>query len=212
MELLGRAHSVSPDNAWVHAMEADVLGIADDWLGSLAAAERAWALDYRASWSGTSLAASLMNCDDMEEAVRRLELATAETQSPELLRTACWYQCALAEVLEGEKRAEQLANARKLMARIEPLAPLADREFRAGLAKTRLDIAQLAGDHAEMERWAEEARSPFHRQVLANLKENPSGWLVRLPYKRRLQKHQECVPTSVASALSRPVWRSRLKS
>jgi hypothetical protein len=53
-----------------------------------------------------------------------------------------------------------------------------------------------------MERWAKELRSPFHRQVLANLKRNPEGYCVCLPYRRTLQKHVECVPTSVGSALS----------
>ena len=86
--------------------------------------------------------------------------------------------------------------------RIEPLSPLADRELRADLARIHLDIATLADDHAAVEVWAERARSPFHRQLLANLKSNPKGRRIRLPYRRVLQKHSECVPTSVSSALS----------
>jgi tetratricopeptide (TPR) repeat protein len=201
-ELIEHAHDLSPDNAWLYSMESNVLGIADDWSESLRSAERAWELDRHSLWSATSLATALLNVGEIHEACRRLETVTVDTQSAQLAQTACWYQCAITEVLEGNERAESLSKARNLALKIEPLAPLADRDFKTSLARTWLDIAELSEDHTEMERWAKELRSPFQRQVLANLKRNPNGRRVRLPYKRTLQKHIECVPTSVGSALS----------
>jgi predicted Zn-dependent protease len=201
-ELLQRAHAMSPNSAWIYSIEADVLGFVDDWQASLRSAERAWGLDRNSLWAATSLATALMNVGDVRQAARRLAMTTSDTQSAELMRTACWYQCAITELLEDGERVESLAKARELALKIEPLAPLADRDFRASLARIWLDIAELGGDHGEMERWAKELRSPFHRQVLANLKRNPEGQCIRLPYRRTLQKHAECVPTSVGSALS----------
>ena len=201
-ELMRQAHALSPDSAWLYAMESDVHGMADDWVAALASAERAWQLDPASPWAGASLGTALLNCGELDEAVRRLEGSAADSQSAQLVQTACWYRCAATELLEGDAREASLEKARALAARIAPLAPLADREFRRSHARTWLDIGQLAGNHEEMEHWAEEAGSPFHRQVLANLKRNPQGRVMRLPYRRTLQRHQECVPASVASALS----------
>ena len=53
-----------------------------------------------------------------------------------------------------------------------------------------------------MERWAEEVRIPFYRKILANLRQNPKGRRIRLPFPRAIQKHEACLPTSVASALA----------
>jgi tetratricopeptide (TPR) repeat protein len=201
-DLLQQAHALSPDSAWLYSLEANAHGFADDWQSSLRSAERAWELDPRSSWAGTSLATALLNLGQIQESVRYLTLATENTQSIQLVQSACWHQCAIAEVLEGDDRSEALAKARALTLQLEPLSPLADKEFKNAVARAWLDIAQLADDRAEMERWTTEARSPFHRQVLANLKRNPDGRRIRLPYLRTVQKHLECVPTSVSSALS----------
>src|SRR5260370_3045620 len=82
------------------------------------------------------------------------------------------------------------------------LAPLADRETRDWFGRSRLDIAELKDDHAAMECWSNEARSPFHRKLLENLRKNPNGLRIRMPFRRAIQKHDECLPTSVASALA----------
>ncbi len=201
-ELMREAHALDPESSWLYSLDSDIHGMADDWPAALLSAERAWQLDPAAAWSAASLGSALLNCGELDEAVRRLEASAVGTQSASLVQTACWYRCAATELLEGDARAESLERARALAGQIAPLAPLADREFRAGLARTWLDIAQLAGDHEGMERWADEAGSPFHRKVLSNLRSNPGGKVVRLPYRRALQRHMECVPASVASALS----------
>ncbi|HEX5283886.1 MAG TPA: tetratricopeptide repeat protein [Bryocella sp.] len=201
-ELLKRAHEISPENAWVWSQEADVYGMGDQWQDSLQSAESGFRADPHSPWPILSLGTALLNLGKIREAVERLSRAAETSQFSYIVQTACWYHCALAETLEGDEQREVLAAAHKLAERIEPMAPLADREFRAALARTRLDLAEMSDDHLAMEHWAREARSPFHRKVLANLKANPSGKRIRLPYRRTIQKHVECVPTSISSALS----------
>jgi hypothetical protein len=108
----------------------------------------------------------------------------------------------LAETLDGESRRSALDHALELADRLPTLAPLADRDPRRFFSRIRLDIAELADDHAEMEHWAEEARIPFYRKILANLRQNPQGHRIRLPFPRTIQKHEACLPTSLASALA----------
>jgi tetratricopeptide (TPR) repeat protein len=201
-ELLCQAHSIFPDSSWITSLEADVLGLSDDWSGSLLAAARARDLDSRSPKALSSLAAALMNLGRIGETLHPLATAAAYSQSPILVQAACWFHCAVAEVSDGEERRRLLRKADELANQTEARALLADRSFKIGLARNRLDIAKLGDDHAEMERWAAEARSPFHRRMLANLKRNPDGKRVLLPFRRRIQKHSECVPTSIGSALS----------
>lgn len=201
-ELMRRAHELSPGSAWVFSQEADIFGMADDWRESLRSAEVGCQADPLSPWPILSLANALLNLGEINEAVARLSDAAKESQFFQVIQTACWYHCALAETLEGDRRNQILTDAQSLAERIGPLAPLADREFKADLARTWLDVAEMKDDHAGMERWTPVARSPFHRKVLANLTSNPDGKRIRLSYRRTIQKHAECVPTSIASALS----------
>jgi tetratricopeptide (TPR) repeat protein len=201
-ELLQRAHELSPASAWVLSQESDVFGMADRWQDAIISAELGCEADPRSPWPVLSLATALLNLGEIERAVSRISQAAEDSQYFHVVQTACWYHCALAETIEGEERRRTLDSARQLAERIKPMAPLADREFNATLARTWLDLAEMNDDHAAMERWAQEAGSPFHRKVLTNLKANPHGKRIRLPYQRTIQKHVECVPTSISSALS----------
>ena len=201
-ELLKEAHRLLPNDSWVFGCQSDCFGLAEDWQSAHEAAEESFRLDPRSPWAAPRLSTALLNLGRIEEAAERIVRTAAEGQSCELVQAAIWYQCALAEVSEGPARADAIAGARNLAVRLEPLAPLADREFRTGTARIWLDIAQLEGDRAAMAHWSQFARSPFHRSALENLARNPHGRTVILPYKRLLQKTLECVPTSVASALS----------
>ena len=201
-DLLNQAHTLSPGSAWIFSQEADVLGMADLWSDSLHSAEQGCKADPNSPWPVLSLATALLNLGDIQGAVHRLSEAAENSQYFHLVQTACWYHCAFAETLDGDRRRDVLDAARKLADRLEPMAPLADREFRSSLARTWLDLAEMTDDHAAMERWAQEARSQFHRRVLNNLKANPHSRRVRLPYRRTIQRYAECVPTSISSALS----------
>ena len=149
-----------------------------------------------------SLAGSLLNLRRVQEAADRLSASAENGQSYEIASLGCWYLCALAETHSGDERTRIVNRARQLADKLETLAALADRESRSQFARTRLDIAEISDDHAAMERWAAEARSPFHRKVLENLRANPKGLRIRLPLRHAIQKHNACLPTSLASALA----------
>jgi tetratricopeptide (TPR) repeat protein len=201
-ECISLAHSLVTNDSWVQTCEASVLGMADRWSDALCAAERAWEVDPGSPFAANSLGASLLHLGRVQEAADRLYGCANTSQSYQIVAEACWFQCAIAETLDERQRHDCLERARSLAAKLPRLAPLADRETRTNFARMQLDIAELADDHAEIEHWSAELRSPFHRQLLANLKKNTSGKRIRLPFHRTIQTYQACVPASIAAALS----------
>jgi len=199
---LERAHSLRDRDAWVWSCESFVLGLEDRWEEALNCAESAWEINPGAPFAAGALSDSLLNLRRVEEAAERLRSASKDCQSYEVVQLACWHQCAVAETLDGESRHHALENALGLAEQLPRLAPLADRGPRRFFSRIRLDIAELADDHREMARWAEEARIPFYRKVLSNLRQNPKGRRIRLPFHRAIQKHSACLPTSLGSALA----------
>jgi tetratricopeptide (TPR) repeat protein len=196
------AHRLKPEDGWVLSCESTVFGREDRWEEALESAEIAWRLSRGAPYAAWSLSASLLALRKADEAATRLERAAEQTQSWEIASLACWHLCALTETLPEEERCSLLSRARHLAGRLPGLAPLADRETRRLIAHKQLDIAQLADDHAAMAVWSKEVHSPFYDQVLANLRSNPSGMRTRLPLRHAVQKHDACLPTSLASALA----------
>jgi tetratricopeptide (TPR) repeat protein len=201
-QCIERAHSLQRRDGWITSCESDVLGLEDRWNEALKCAELAWEINPGAPHAARSLSTSLLNLGRVRESAGRLAAASENSQSYEVVQLACWYHCALAETLDGDGRRRALDDALAFAERLPRLAPLADRNPRRFFSRIRLDIAELTDDHAEMERWAEEVRIPFYRKILANLRQNPKGHRVRLPFPRTIQKHEACLPTSLASALA----------
>lgn len=197
-----RAKSLGSEKSWVFSCESDVLRLKDKRDDALRSAEIAWEMNAGTPYGARSLGESLVSLGRIREAAERLSRAASKSESFEVALTACWYACALAETIEGDERGHVLARAEELVQQASNMAPLADREARTWFARSRLDIAELKDDHLGIERWAEEVRSPFHRKVLENMRKNPSGLRIRMPFRRTLQKYEECLPTSVASALA----------
>ena len=189
------------EDGWVLSCQATVFGLEDRWGDALRSAELAWEVNPGAPYAAHSLGQSLLNLRRVREAADRLSAAAESCQSFEVATAACWHLCALAETLDANESGSILSRARTLAGHFASLAPLADRETRALFARIWLDIAQHADDHEAMERWSDEARSPFHRALSKNLRANPNGLRIRLPFRRGIQKHNACLPTSVASAL-----------
>jgi len=199
---LKRVRSYSTPDGWVESCQSSVLGMADRWEEALRAAERSWELSHAAPYAAQSLGLSLLNLGRGDEAASRVTEATADCQSYEIVHLACWLQCALADRREGEERLQTIARAKELAEWLPALAPLADRDTRALFAHVHLDIASLLGNHQEMETWAEKVRYPFYRTFVQNLRRRSGGRRIRLPYLPLLQKHQTCLPTSIASVLA----------
>jgi len=201
-ECLTTAHTLFPNDGWAWSCESNVLGMEDRWSDSLAAAEKACALDPGAPYALNAVGTSLLHLDRADEAAERTAAAAERTQSFQVMAEASWYQCAVAESLEDDQRRLRLDKARFFADELSRLAPLADRETRAAMARVQLDVAGLADDRPQIERWNSELRSPFHRQLLKNLQKNSAGKRIRLPFRPIVQTHQTCVPASVAVALS----------
>ncbi len=197
-----RARSFQSSQNWVLTCESNVFGLEDRWSEALTSAERSWELMPGTPFAGHSLGQSLLKLRRIPEAADRLVAAVDHTESYEIAQLACWHLCVLAETVQGDERSRILGRARELAEQLSSLAPLADRESNVLFARMWLDIAELEDDHAAMERWSNAVRSPFHRKVLENLRKNPSGLRVRLPFRRAIQKYEECLPTSIASALA----------
>lgn len=196
------AHESAPGDSWVLSLESGVYGIADRWSDALLSAERALEVDPGAPFAVRHLGMALLNLGRAEEAAARLFVEAESSQSYELVINACWHQCAFAEILNGEQRRFALNRAGELASRLPSLMPLADRETRRSIAHTNLDIADLADDYEGIERWSGEVGSPFHQIALANFARNIEGKRIRLPFRRAIQKHQACVPTSIEAAMS----------
>jgi cellulose synthase operon protein C len=199
---LERAHAIGRKDGWVNSCESDVLGIEDRWDEALHSAEQAWAMNPGAPFAARSLTISLLNLRRVHDSAQWLAAAAQDCQSYEIVHLAGWYHCALAETLEGNQRRQALDCAQSFAEQLPALLPLADRESRSLLARTRLDIAELSDDHEQMQRWAKEVRIPFYRRVLENLRKHPALPRIRLPFRRAVQKHQACLPTALSSALA----------
>jgi len=201
-ECLALAHALAPNDSWVLTCESNTLGSADRWPDALRSADRAWEVDPGSPFAANSLGSSLLHLGRVQESVDLLSSAAENSQAFQVVIEACWYQCALAETLEGEPRRLVLERARSLADKLPGLAPLADRETNTAFARSNLDIAELADDYAGIERWSTQLRSPFHRQLLRNLNKNTEGKRIRLPFHRTIQTHETCVPASISVALS----------
>jgi len=199
---IDRAKSLEIRESWVFSCESDVFGLEDRWDEALKSAEISWEMNAGTPYGAHSLGNSLVYLRRIREAAERLSSAAEGCESFEVGQLASGHMCTLAETVEGEERSLVLGRAEELAEQVLKLAPLADRETRGWFARSRLDIAELKDDHAAMERWANEVRSPFHRKVLENLRKNPNGLRIRMPFRHAIQKHDECLPTSVASALA----------
>jgi tetratricopeptide (TPR) repeat protein len=199
---LARAQALLPDNAWVLCCEANVLGTEDRWLEALARAERAWEIRPGSIYAADALGSCLLNLGRVHESSRRLASAAKDTQSYQVIALACWHLCTACETLDGDARVAVLDEANALANRLESVAPLADREARRGFALVRLDIAGCRNDPDAVKTWAEELSAPFFTHVLDNMKRNPSGTRLRLPFRPAIQKFNACLPTSIASAVA----------
>lgn len=201
-ECLSLARKCQTSESWIFSCESDVFACEDRWLEALKSAEASWEINPGAPYAARSLAGSLLNLRRVEQAASRLAEAAESGESYEIAITAAWYLCASAETCVGDRKLMALSRAKHLANRASILAPLADREAQAAIARAHLDVADVSGDRHALEQWAKAARSPFHRKVLQNLQSNPDGFRIRLPFLHSIQKHNECLPTSIASAMA----------
>ncbi len=200
---LATAATLGIESAWVRCCEAEVLCFEDRWPQALEAIEASWALSPGMPQGAATLGRILTKLGRTDQAAARLQAIAQQKQSYELALTAIWYLCAVAERAPREENLRLTGQAAQLAQDLEVLAPLADAELHEHLALVRLDIAWLRKDRAAMQAEAAAVQHPFYQTVLANIEANPAGRETVTGYDPVFQKHNTCLPASVASVLGR---------
>jgi tetratricopeptide (TPR) repeat protein len=197
---LDRARAVGVDRAWVDIMTISVLLHEDRAAEAATLAEATWASAPGNPGAASSLADALGRVGRMREAAEQLVAHTsAHPQSIEVRLTALH---ALASSVERDGAgADATATLHALAHGLEDLAPLADRAQREahGIARTR--VAEVVQDREAFRSHVRALRSPFFRAVSKNLEANPCGERVLVAHRFERQRHDTCLPASVASAL-----------
>src|SRR5215467_13869618 len=130
-DCIKRAHELGSESVWVLSCASNVFAMMDDWQAALRCAEQAVSIDPAAHYAIDPLSTALLHLGRIEESADRTFAAAESAQSYQVVQTACWHQCALAETVDETARGEVLERARTLANRLDELAPLADRESKA---------------------------------------------------------------------------------
>lgn len=200
---LAMALELEVEKAWVHCCQAEVLCLEDRWPEALAAAGIAWQLSPGMPQASATYGKVMAKCGRIREAALALHPVALAKQSFETILTAVWYICAVAERSPRDEMRELAHQARVLADRLEALTPLADAEGRSNQARIHIDIAWLLRDFQGMAQQAANIQHPFYQRILENVGANPPGEAHISPYKPVFQKHNTCLPTSVAAVLGR---------
>ena len=196
---INAANELNITQAWVKCCEAEVLCLEDRWPEALKAAEMSWVISPGMPQVATTLGRVKALMGDIPEAAFTILEAAGKIQSFETLLVGLWYLCAHAErspKAESEKLARE---AWELTDKILPLAPLADQSLLSKMAAIRSDIAWLMNDRVSMKAQAKDLQHPFYQKVIKNIETNETGVEYITGYKSIFQKHNTCLPTSIAA-------------
>ncbi len=198
---LDKARDLDPQDPWITTCVAEIHMLADHWVEALDAAERAWEAARGMPLSATMLSRCLVTCGRREEAATRIAEVADGSESFSVVLLGVWLLCAWGEQLEEHERVDVIARARAMVQLLPRLTPLPDAETQQSIARAGLDVAELAGDCEEVDRWNRQLKSPYFRTVLNNTRRNPNGRRIRLAYRPVAQKHDTCLPSSLSVAL-----------
>ncbi|MHC4200101.1 MAG: tetratricopeptide repeat protein, partial [Planctomycetota bacterium] len=199
--LVEQAKAICADDAWAWVSESRVLLAEDRWAEALDAAERAAGMQPSTPHTVDVVCTSLAKLGRFEEAAEHARKVAKEGQSYEVVSVAVWYLLAASERVRDEARRSRAREAYDLSGQLEPLAPLADRDTKSAIARIRSDAAFVLGDRALLTEHAHRVRSRFFREVARNLERSSGGRSVEVQARPVLQKHNTCLPASVASVL-----------
>lgn len=186
------------------AMQASVYLLEDRCAEAWAIGERAWAQEPGSAPAAHVVADALSRLGRAEEAAERLATTAETTQTAQIAAMAASRLIGCAEALDVDApaRAALVARAAQFVDRYASLVPLADREERAALARTRCDLADVSADHEALRRWGPLSGIHYYRRVADNLSRNPSGVRVLLPHTPVRQNHETCAPASFVTCMS----------
>lgn len=200
---LSSALELNTERAWVSCCQAEVLCYEDRWPEALTAAETAWELSPGMPPAAASLGRILAKLGRTAEAMERILLVARNGQSHECLFTGIYYLCAMAEKGTGADGRRLAGEALNLADQLPALTPLADEDCLSHQALVRMDIAWQLQDRKLMRAQADKITHPFYRTILDNIERNPASEVLISGYQPVYQKHNTCLPTSVAAVLGR---------
>lgn len=201
--LLSSAKELNTERAWIRCCEAEVLCCEDRWPEALTSADKAWRLSPGMSHAAGILGRILGKMGRIEEAMERILDVARNGQSYECLLTGIHYLCAVAEKHTGDDCRRLAGEALELADRLPALTPLADDHCISQRALVRMNIAWLLQDRDLMRAQADKINHPFYQTILKNIERNPASEVFVSDYQPIFQKHNACLPTSVASVLGR---------
>lgn len=187
--MLARAAAEQAAGPWILTVEAFILEQRDRYPESLAAARRAhearpW---YRPAVQAIGHALQLLDRDD--EALAFLNEASRHLESVHVIR-----QLALLQQEHG-----LFEEALLSLARVEQLAPLADRRAKDWVARQRVHLHCLRRDSTAALAGALQLDDPYHRDLAERLRNGASQKrvLLELPFVR--QHHMTCAPATLSA-------------
>lgn len=199
-ELIQRALVVREARGYVLSTHADILLLEDRWDEALEVARHAWAASPGQPYAADTLHRALSALGREAEAVETLlQWAAAGGQSGDCLMIAIGAAISVSGRLESAERSALLARIAGWVERVPDYFPLADRHMRRAMLHQRLLLASERRDHEAIARYGPEADHPFFNAVRENLAKHPDGARVLVPHKPVRQRHNTCMPASVAA-------------
>lgn len=198
--MLRRAEDTGQAKSWVLSNRAWVLLLEDRFEDSLAVAGEAWQFTPGHPYSADALAAaSAAGGREAEFSELMLQYFAAGGQSGQCLEILLSSGYSAAKRLEGSQREEFVARLVTASELYPTLFPLADRHTLQAATYQRLMLAYAVRDWDSIARLAPQVDAPYFQEVLAHRQANPTGARMLLPHTPVRQRHNTCLPASVAT-------------
>ncbi|CAM2070511.1 Tetratricopeptide repeat protein [Sulfidibacter corallicola] len=197
-----RARELNPVCPWLDLHQAHIWMEAGRWDDALPLVEAVYARQPGC----TSAAHALIICYGYFNKLPKaagllLQWIQAGGQSLEILQLGLIYALHALERNSGGQVREQLLPLVQLARRLPHYAPLADRTTRRRNHAIQAELAKQLGDHGSLAFHAKHARSEHVDDLLAALKEKAKGRRILLKHPVIRQKHNTCMPASLATCL-----------
>lgn len=200
--LIARGRAIGLETSWLDACEAEIFLHQDRWAEAFAAACRGWESSPGTPALASVLARVAVRLDKVDEVTNMLVASLDQVQSYETQYIAVSSLLCSAERATGPRQVEYARRAYSLGTQLDALTPLSSRDTRNNTAGIQAIAAFWAHDRHGFGRHAAQVSTPFFRQIVRNLSTTEAAGAgfarVVLPFRPVAQKHNTCVPASIA--------------
>ena len=196
---LKRAHDCGRDDGYVFCNQSRVFLIEDRWDEALSTAQASWAASPGQPYAADALHQSLSALGREHEALDfLLEHIRNGGQSGDCVAIALSAAFGVAGRMDEDERPAFMAEMMQVTQKLDDLFPLADRHSVRSANHARLYAAFLARDWDRLRQLSPVADVPFFNALTKNLAQNPAGVRKLVPHKPIRQRHNTCLPASLA--------------